>query len=78
MQNMEEKKGNLDTNQITEVPRIEFPVAEGTLDREEEVEEDPIIKGEVSLLFAGDILFDPNYAVMAKALRQPNGILDSF
>ena len=78
MQNMEEQKGNLDTNQITEVPRIEFPVAEGTLDREEEVEEDPIIKGEVSLLFAGDILFDHNYAVMAKALRQPNGILDSF
>ena len=78
MQNMEEQKGNLDTNQITEVPRIEFPVAEGTLDWEEEVEEDPIIKGEVSLLFAGDILFDPNYAVMAKALRQPNGILDSF
>ena len=35
-------------------------------------------EGEVVLAFAGDILFDPGYSVMAKLLQRPNGIHDSI
>lgn len=36
------------------------------------------LPGEVSLAFAGDILFDPGYSVMAKLLQRTNGIYDSI
>lgn len=35
-------------------------------------------EGEVTLAFAGDILFDPGYSVMASLLLRPNGIYDSM
>lgn len=36
------------------------------------------LPGEVSLAFAGDILFDPGYSVMARLLQRTNGIYDSI
>lgn len=33
---------------------------------------------EITLAFAGDILFDPNYSVMARLLQRTNGIYDSI
>lgn len=35
-------------------------------------------KGKVTLAFAGDILFDPSYSVMARLLQRANGIYDSI
>lgn len=36
------------------------------------------VKDEVTLAFAGDILFDPGYSVMAKMLQRANGIQNSI
>ena len=35
-------------------------------------------EGEVTLVFAGDILFDPGYSIMARMLQRANGIFDSI
>ena len=35
-------------------------------------------EGKVTLAFAGDILFDPGYSIMAKILQRANGIHDSI
>lgn len=35
-------------------------------------------EGEVTVTFAGDILFDPSYSVMASLLQRSNGIYDSI
>lgn len=32
----------------------------------------------VTMVFGGDILLDPNYAIMANALRRESGLIDSF
>lgn len=41
-------------------------------------EKETLIENEVSLVFAGDILLDPGYSVMARMLQRAGGIYDSI
>ena len=43
-----------------------------------EKETEPEYKPEITLTFAGDILFDPNYAIMASMLQRGGDIATSF
>ncbi len=45
---------------------------------EPETEPVPVYKPEITLTFAGDILFDPNYAIMASMLQRGGDITTSF
>ena len=44
----------------------------------EETEPEPVYKPEITLTFGGDILFDPNYAIMASMLQRGGDITASF
>lgn len=39
---------------------------------------EPAKEGEVTIAFAGDILFDDEYSIMANIKQRPNGIFDTF
>lgn len=45
---------------------------------EPETEQVPVYKPEITLTFAGDILFDPNYAIMSSMLQRGGDITTSF
>lgn len=58
-------------------PQPEIQVME-TEPETEETEPEPVYKPEITLTFGGDILFDPNYAIMASMLQRGGDITTSF
>ncbi|MDO4939812.1 MAG: CapA family protein [Lachnospiraceae bacterium] len=60
------------------LPIIKVEQTESESVSEPETEPVPEYKPEITLTFAGDILFDPNYAIMASMLQRGGDITTSF
>ena len=56
----------------------EIRIVETETEPEPETEPALVYKPEITLTFAGDILFDPNYAIMASMLQRGGDITTSF